>query len=762
MELKRIFNCRLLMTLLFLAGLNLLFFYLEQEKDWREYSSRYTGEQEIALRPVYQGINQRLKEWREQGLSDDEMMDTLVAISDQNRAREAQEGSTPEILTNKLMNYGLAARCREAAEYQQKMLQAVEQANTYLTIGIYNSEDSFSYQNILKTRYDYYGLSNIPIVCTQGKATEALFSWRLLSYIMLLMMLVIVGELLADKKNGLWNMLYAASGGRLHLSCRKGAVLFAAAGFVALLGIGLNLLLSLWLYGGVEFLGDSLHSSSYFQGTLFQMSMWEFLLLYFAVSVVCLFLLGLLFWLLLSVSSNQMLAVLLLMLLGVVEYLCLTFIPNESAFGMLKYLNLFSVIEPGSCLVGYTNLAFGNYAVDKRSLLLLLLPVLLLLLVPMVLLTDAKSRPCRPVSMAGKLFQKLLCGLRSITAHFSFLQMEFYKSAVLRQGCLIVLIVLAVAYMQRETVGIAYTPTQVEQNQFFAEIDPATGEGAADYIAAREAQLQKEKERLDTYENTEENFLLRESLKNNITFIQEYIAFAKACLSRKERVEAEQGVAIWLIPQADYTAVFGERSNRLQEIYAILALLAVILLNCGCVSFERTQGTEPLLRTASGGRGILFRKKAVTTIGLTLLVGFALYGMQYCSLRASYELTALSAPLQSLSAFETVPFSISIGGYLWLMYAYRILLLLAVAGMVVCISSFTSYRASMLCNLLLLMPYVLSKVGIAFFNAIALVVPIAYIPQYLEYGWGIRSFAGGITVLLLGGAAWGVAAWKNR
>lgn len=730
-EVKRFYSIKYLGVILIIVCLNLLLFYSEQSKNFQEYQTATPNSEKATLRETY--------------LLVDEFVNSGQSVSSESI------GLTDEEIANRILATRIIRVLQgEPSAYQNKIEQYLQNIQTNLNTAAYQEERSFGYQNMKKAQYDYAQMKTYSVNVSNGKALESILSYRYADYLVLLLLLIGIIRLVQERQRGIRDLTYTTAGGRSRLALKRCGILLGNSIIINTVIYGSLFAIALFLYGGIDSLTDCLHGSDYFMGVLLPMTKCGFLCFYFIVHCLSTYALSLLLWMLFSLCKGKNSTIAYLLGCCALEYILMTQIPLNSRFGIWKYFNLFSLIEPDLCLIGYSNFPFFGVAIDKRYLLSALIVLTILLCLPVSLLLESLRKPYQSAGLLDRTVIKITEWVRRISCHLTGALMELYKTIVLQKGWVVIVVLLILVMSQRYIVGVTYTEEEVMYHRYLDAIDIRTGEGTEEYLLGienditiiRQLLLQYQEEGRDTsavVRQLQSFQLLKGKIESNI--------------ERKNRLLEDRGISIWLVKQEDYRAVFGERCSGYQELFALLALGTVIFLQAGVFSFEHKQGVHNLIKGTPGGRGTLFLKKAVSTIYLTTSIALVCYLPQLVSLYQGFGLDTWGAPLQSIEAFELFPISISIRTYLLWLLLYRLLVLLAAAFLTAAISTITTYRGSLLISLLMIIPYFLSLIGIDSVKAFSIIIPLAYNEEYLTYGFGVQSYIKGILWMGIGVAA---------
>ena len=149
---------------------------------------------------------------------------------------------------------------------------------------------------------------------------------------------------LEEKEKGLCAIIRTCPAGRGKLQFSRIVILALYCMGMAMLLYYLPLVMSLCLDGGWQDLSRPVQSLVEFQKCTVQMSVAGFLLRFLLVKIACGLLVGLLTWFLLSFLEQIQLRWLLTISGLVIEYLLYQFIPAQSVFSPLRYVNIFSYV----------------------------------------------------------------------------------------------------------------------------------------------------------------------------------------------------------------------------------------------------------------------------------------------------------------------------------------------------------------------------------------------------------------------------------
>lgn len=551
-----------------------------------------------------------------------------------------------------------------------------KQAKLLQSVSLFGDPDSFGYKNTVKTAEDFGVLEGIRVTAGHDRAVTVFFEDKWTDYSISILIFLVCGLLVAERREGLWSQIHAASGGRGILVVRRIGVLLAASAAATVLLVGVKILLCGWAYHGLGEWDRALQSIPMFQNVPIPLTVGQFWLVYLVVKIVGMFWVGLVLWSILSLISNLGLAFGAVGLVLAAEFAC-TAIPSGSMFAAARYINVFSFIDLGLVFTRYLNLSLFGWLVSGLDLVLMLLPVLCVIF--MVLLAWIGERK-HPVSVQNRLLRWMdrlaawsdpkLCGGG-----------EARKLLIRRRGIWILLLFLVVVY-RMDTAPRAYVAwdpfIQHYQQHYEGPID--------------QEKLDAIQEKLDS------------GLDSNN---QEGLSIVL-----KDAMEAPEGA--WIVHSAPYEAIWSNNVGNYQRTASLIALLFLTMLLAPIGSQERQDQMTILLRSTSGGRRRLFLKKQVLLLLLTVLVWGTLYGAELIRVIESYgSLTGLDAPSYSLEMFRGLGLGLSIRWTLVLYYGLKLLVLAAVAELCYFLSGRCDRNrdALLLCGGVILLPAALAAIG---------------------------------------------------
>ena len=381
MEAKRILGSRLFVAVL--AGLLVLscFFYLYQRPD--------TWEDPLVDGEVY---HQQLEKLKEMSWEDAHAWCVRYQEDAEAARFEGAWDFDSEAEQIRIAAAQLQSQYEHLMGYEAYLDKIQTHAKLLQSVSLFSDPNSPGYKNTVKTAKDFEKMQGVEITAGHDLAVTEFFTDKWTDYSIIIVICVVCGLFLSERKEGLWPMIYAAHGGRWRMALRRTGLLFAASWIAALALIGSRILLCGMEYHGLGEWGRTLQSIPMFSNVPMPMTIGQFWLFYISVKAIGAFWIGLVLWCVLSSISNLGLALSAAGLVVGAEFAC-TAIPSSSMFAALRYVNLFSFVDYNSVFTRYLNLTvFGNL-ISGSDLVLAMLPFLCIAFTALNVVIAQRKRP---------------------------------------------------------------------------------------------------------------------------------------------------------------------------------------------------------------------------------------------------------------------------------------------------------------------------------------------------------------------------------
>lgn len=617
------------------------------------------------------------------------------------------------------------------ADYLESVSEQAERMSNSSVFG--KNKNSFTYRNIQKTARDFEALSGVTPEFGGNRAIERWLDFKLQDAFYLFAILIVILAFFEEKRCGLMTLVRSCPSGRKKLALSRLAVLLIWSAVFTILIYAGTLITAFSLYGGTDTLSHAVQSIEGFRTCTLRVTIGEWLGLYFVAKLACGFLIGLIFWFVLSFLSQTQLAWLAVIAILAAEYAAWAFIPPQMALSVFRYVNIFSYIFPAEALGKYVNMNFFGLPVGVLNLLIALFVLLTAALSIGIVLLSVKRYPVGNRNLLGRLitlFNKLADAIRSrlpITA------MEGYKQLILGGT---VLFLIAAIWIAPRLNYIGYGSSSMTDFVYLQYLREASGpidENTYAYI-------EKARANIENYQEGMEDFSAA-------------LSRVEAQVELRKTLADEGGYEPWLLDQSVFDNTIGRNSVSIHRWNAIVSAALVILCAAPIFTIEKRCGTDKLLHSTLRGRGFVFIRKYLIILLEVAAVFALIYLRQWVRVIRYIGADTLSAPIQNVDFLSRSGLNITVGTLLTLIFGLRLLALLAVGCFTAFISSHSGSweKAALTGCALILLPGMLLYFGSEWAGYISIIPGISAVDIFIP---SARSTALAIiTAVLLAAAA---------
>lgn len=557
------------------------------------------------------------------------------------------------------------------------------------SVSLFADPNSTGYRNTVKTAKDFGDLKGITVTPGHDLAMTTFFEDKWTDYSILLLVCLVCGLFMAERKAGLWPMIHATPRGRRSLAMTRIGILLAAAWIGSVVLIGSKLFLCCHEYHGFGEWDRMIQSIPMFGNVPTGMTVGQFWLLYITVKSLGAFWIGLVLWAVLSVISDLGLALCAIGLLLGAEFAC-TAIPSSSILATLRYVNLFSYVDFLPVFRRYLNIPVLGGLISGCDLVLSILPVLCAIFCTVNVIITQRKYPVTPTNR----FLRWLDGLRRRLDPVFAGGGEGKKLLIKRKGVLVLLLLLFLV--------------------FRLEAPPQPYEDFGPFIQHYQQQYTGP----ITDEKLEEMAAKLETINDVYNYQGLYAVLTDA-------QSAPEGS--WILPTAPYDAIWSNNEDNYHRTTALLALLVLVLVLAPIGSQERQDDMTVLLRSTPKGRGGLFLKKQLLLLLVALAVWTMLYGAEILKTALEHgPYTCLNAPAWSLKLLRWLPVPVSIRWVMVFYYSFKLLMLVAAGELCFLLSDLCKKNrtAVLLCCGVILIPSALASIGSTIGEYLSLLLPL--------------------------------------
>lgn len=572
----------------------------------------------------------------------------------------------------------------------------------------------FTRNNIDKTLADYSRLEGLSMVHGENKGIVVFSNFVLGDGVIVAVVLAVLLQFAEEKSKGLSYLVRCTRNGRSRLSLERSAILAVTALSTSLL-VTVACMITSRILCGEAALSRPLQSVPEFSLCSYPITIGQYLLLTILLKALAAFALGLLVQLLL-VWFEAIPAILISGTVTLTEFLLYTLILGTDKLSGFKLANIIALLRTEIFFKHYYNINLLGHAVD---FLLFSAVVLLVLAVGMVTLSAVCSARCMELNLELGFLGKIKVWLSRHAPNPPLLFWELKKVFWQQKG---IIILAAIIYFAASScLEYEYFYLINEQKDYYYEKYAGTitqekvDEMQAEYDEEMCKLLSKDNEAIYLLEHDPENekltYLLQVcyDLSMNLQALEAVMEEAQGALT----YTLETGVETQLVKPDAYEMLFVSDTSTTDK-NSMFILLGLIGLFSGLVACEKESNMTVWLHTLFNGRGRLaLTKIAIIAVTVPVLV-LAVSAAQLYQVAEAIGFNDLSATAQSIALFRDFAFPISIGGYLLLVYALRILFAFLIGLAVLLTSYFSPNRVMTLFTsfMLLVVPMVLALAGI--------------------------------------------------
>lgn len=549
------------------------------------------------------------------------------------------------------------------AEYDAYLAEIENAAARQGSVSIFqNSEDTFSSRNIIKTADDMAKMSGV-IIKSDNSGVQLFFDRGYAEIIVLaLSVLSVYIIFFKEKENNLYSLIKTTPNGNRSTYFAKTGVLFGGGFALELIFSALTLLI-IPKFGGFGNLGRSVQSVPAFMSCDIKCSVFEMMLLIFALRVIGTFLASLVFSVIALKVKNPVLFIFADLCVTGLSILC-TFIPHQSALSFFKYVNLVCIFDPARYISAYKNLDIFGFPVNSALITAAVIFAAILLLTVMGMTTFQKKELVSK-KIKFKLPKMRRSGMNSCKSVFIF---EMYKAGFTDKAILIFLIFTAILSVKAYTTEFYRGPEDYYYSNYIEILQGELTQEKVDYIE-NEKQKIKEADEAAQALNKQHNKgeISLEELQNRLKKY-EYSENRKSAFARIEnRYEyIKENPNAHFVYEAGFEKLFnvGEKN----QFFGLANFTAMMLLIVICSSFivplEYKSGMARILNCTVKGTKVTKRVKRLSAALYALMFSLISCCGNLFVIYKNYGLNNASSPLCSIQEFSEFQSITILGGLL--------------------------------------------------------------------------------------------------
>lgn len=607
------------------------------------------------------------------------------------KAVEMSENGEESFWKNSFL-YDISQQIEYINSYPDFISEMYDRAKAQSASSIFGDENSFSYKNLYKTADDYAGLENTELRLVNSDSLTATVKYGLTDFFIIAVVLLICIYLFGyERDKGLYSLIRCTKFGRLKTIISKLAVLFVLSAFVSVLFIYSDFIVNDFLYGSTD-LSVNVQSISKFRNCTLLVTAGQFLLLFALAKTIGIFVISSLLALVFICFSSS--AAMYLTGLGAVgaEYLLYSLIGQNSFLNLLKYINIFYILDGSQFFGSYLNLNIFSNAVTSVPIVLGVFGIVFILCTIFSCVVFCKRNQQKKANIFSKLFEKIKLRFFRINGSTSVLKGEIFKFTI--QNKMAVVLVLLLVFAVVSSFGmVRYPYSEVSDADYKAYIEYLEGDITSEketYITEQQQYFDDLRQRLDEIAvNSELSESTKQAMSKSIENIlnSKGVAFDRVTEQYNRLLGLKSdGVKARFIDENIYSTFVSSKTREWND-FALLCLVLLIAVPC-VFSVEYKNGMINLIRPTKNGKTKLFVRKIAVLLMFTLFSFISVYLPYFIRFINTYGTKSFATPIVCI--FDKLQVScFSVMGAMLVNLLYSLLLALAVVSIITALSIIT-------------------------------------------------------------------------
>lgn len=621
----------------------------------------------------------------------------------------------------------------QAIENYSAYLESISRtAETMTSVSIFADKDSYTYRNAVLTPKAYEAVREVvPIfspsegllLTLENKVTDVVFLFVLISA-----MMVLIGK---EREACIISLIKPLKKGRCTLCCAKLAVLFITAVityavlFVGALAIGEAKF-------GLGELSRPVQSIEGFIGCNLPISVFQLLLMVFAIKVLTAFAVAIIFQCLCTKLSVTV-SLISLAAAAAAEISMYALIDFTSAAAPFAAINFAAFTDSSNIFSAYSCINVFSYPINYLTTAIVSLGIVIVAAVFTAVYMFGKLS----ISASGKFRMPSLFPSFIPKTPFSY---SMYKVLIMHKGILIIVIALAVQLYSVTTYNVAYDVDDAFYKFYCDTLSEMNYDEADEFISAEEKRFNALLSSLSSPElQTSDMIQISTELNGRRGFEQ-----AKAQYEYTIRLSSENKAIFYLSGWNELFGVNGYKSDMQLALIVISALCLVIL---PCISYDKKCRLGFLINSTRLGKSTYYKHNFIIASLVAAAVSCVVNLSYFCAVLSAYSSDGIHYSIRCLPLYEGFA-DIPIWSYLLILLVARMIISVLLSCLLVWISSISKgiSNAILFGFVVFVLPVLIYLLGYDFI--LCLCVPLSVNNLWLNVGFAIGI---NLIIFILGG-----------
>lgn len=592
------------------------------------------------------------------------IMQEVIETNDDSEAAISRDDNEKRIVTI----------CRDKLEYvntyRDYVSSVIANADKMSSFSIFQSDTGEASANIIKTGNDYKRIEDVEVSFSYDRPAYMLYTYRIGTYIVMAVMLVILYSFIRERNAGVWKLNYISKYGRAALGAKKLAYIYGLSLITTAVATGSQLLVTLTGFKDKGWISLPVQNLELCMGvterlTLLQyylkMSLYTWLVIATIVSVV---------WLFMVLIRQVNLSVIFVGLVFIIEYILYKRISAQSWLHILRDVNLFKFLEIEVNFSTYKNIVFAGYIFSAQFFTVIVLVLICIICSVITVLLCKFMRPEKNSGVIAAFLDKLSELHQKMLQGMPFIIKELYKMLFSCKGIITIIVMIILALYFREYGYKVYSQERKSLDEIYMAYGGSDYTGIINIVETAKSELEealKNQEELGELYNEGLADLreLSEGRSEVLYYSSKYskLSELEENLEYLAKLKEEKNIDGYMMSDKAYELLFGDTSKLRECIMLIILVVGTSVIVCQNYFVEKTTNMSLLLNTSRNGRiRLLIYKFLVAILVLTLLF-IVIYYIDISRISNTYGFMYFEAPLQSLSFMENSNKNISIKDY---------------------------------------------------------------------------------------------------
>lgn len=631
------------------------------------------------------------------------------------------------------------------ASFTQKIDDVLAESDKLSTFSIFKKKDSFSENNIQKTKSDFQTIKNIKVTELSGHYLVPYFAYEGVKYSLLFGSIIIAIMFLEPRAKALKCLINTCINGRTKFTLRRITAISSWFAIYVLL-IKITILgVSIICNGGNVFSdwNKPIQCVQSFCYLTKQWSIGQFILIDLAQSFISCLLVALLVWTVFWLCEHFLISLGILFALAFIEYILYVGIrPGQSTEG-LHYINLYYNCLDFDFWTKYKNLNICSTPISAYFVNFIFYGICILGIIIVAVTVSIYRYPIRNgIKTSGKVIlfvrQKYELILGRIQERFCILGADFYKLLISQKGLMIFIVAIAIFVYRNPLAEVKFVGFQESYNSFIEKNGTVLCDQSYLDLESIQKEINQENERYEKSLKDYEDGNLSDDEALESSMIHDAMAYKEKLYEKLseqtaylEQLEQEKNIKGWYVNNYSYKMLL----QKEDIINVILLVLFISLMSSACIDSEKN-GMLEMIHSTIVGRKKIFRSKLMVAGIMILLFYGVMIMMRILSVIKSYGISGLFAPAQSYYKLENFPLPINLLEYVILYFGINVLVLICFSGISVIINFYLNSRlaAGVTVILGILGYYIRSLIG-GYIFAFVLIVVTVYMVFFQKRRW---------------------------